>query len=520
MGDSAAMAFNPLTATAAELQACLQTGNISSVDLVEQYLNQTNKHESYLKALISQPSRSYLMEQAKSLDRERASGNVRSALHGIPILIKDNMATDSQLKLDTTAGSFALVGAQPKKNARVVDMLLSAGAIIIGKTNLSELSFFKGSALDCGWSAVGGQTQSAYVRGGFLKDDTFAGHSNPGGSSSGSAVSVSAGYAPVSLGTETEGSLILPASRAALYTLKPTISIVPQEGIIPINSLFDSAGPMTKSALDLAILMDVIVDAQKTSGKPVGGYVTAANGSWDGLKIGTLDPDQWRTPTFARKAEPEADQQMFDDTYQAYKKLETLAPYVEQNVDLISSEEFEIAGKHVIPTLSAQDFREEFANYLSGVDGSSVVDGLDALIRFNREHAATELPARNPRQDRLTEAAQMKLSKEERDSMIAHMRWVGRDRGIDELFARRGINAVIGPAESALCQFASVAGYPIASLPLGYLRFNGRPHGLAAIAKAHEEARLIQLQSAWEVSFPARRPPPMLLLPSSSSSSS
>jgi amidase len=132
---------------------------------------------------------------------------------------------------------------------------------------------------------------------------------NPAGSSSGSAVGVAAGFAPVSLGTETEGSLIVPAGRAALYTLKPTISIISQKGVVPITSLFDSVGPMTKGVEDLATLMDILVEPHLTK-VPSGGYRSAVTGSWKGLKIGTLDPEVWNFPASARKSEPAAEKQM------------------------------------------------------------------------------------------------------------------------------------------------------------------------------------------------------------------
>ena len=143
---------------------------------------------------------------------------------------------------------------------------------------------------------------------------------NPMGSSSGSAVGVSAGYAPISIGTETDGSLVLPANRAALYTLKPTIPIISREGIVPISSFCDSAGPMTKSVEDLAVLMDVLVDRSKTS-VPAGGYISAVTAKWEGLKIGTLDPGVWTMSEVVRQREPGAEEQMVSAGIPAITKL-------------------------------------------------------------------------------------------------------------------------------------------------------------------------------------------------------
>ncbi|KAM0801933.1 amidase signature domain-containing protein [Usnea florida] len=496
-----------LVATAGDLQRGLSSGQLTSVELVDACLAQIENHDGYFHAIISKPPRATLVEQAKKLDEERRNKAIRGKLHGIPILIKDNIATLPELRMGTTAGSFALAGSKPKSNAEIINRLIEAGVIIVGKANLSELSFFKGSKLDCGWSAIGGQTQSAYVRGGFRPDDTFAGHSNPAGSSSGSAVGVTAGYAPISIGTETEGSLIIPASRAALYTIKPTIPIISQEGIVPISGFCDSAGPMTKSVEDLANLMDVLVDRSQTR-VPKDGYISAVTATWDGLKIGTLDPEAWTFWEVARKPAPGAEAQMKAQTTEAYEKLATLTSGFRGNVPLISDSALEVNGEGCLPQIFAYGFRREIEAYLTHVQDSKV-HSLDELISFNIDNADTELPPRNPRQDFLERAASINMTSKEYDHLVEHARNVARGSGIDEVFREYDINIILGPAESAITQFAAAAGYPIATLPLGYLDFNGRPHGLAAIAVAHQEARLIQLQSAWEATFPARKTPPL-----------
>lgn len=209
--------------------------------------------------------------------------------------------------MDTTCGSLALKGSLIKGNATVVQNLLNAGAIVIGKTNLSEWAYVKGNIL-CGWSAVGGQTQSPYIRGGVQPDDTWAGHSNPGGSSSGSATSVAAGFAPLSIGTETCGSLVNPGNRAALYTIKPTTlngGIVSQQGIVPVSHNFDSAGPMTKCVHDLAACLDIIVDTSKAIDRPNGGYLSCIeDAGWAELKVGYVHPEMFLQPDHLVKWEP------------------------------------------------------------------------------------------------------------------------------------------------------------------------------------------------------------------------
>ncbi|UKZ83146.1 hypothetical protein TrVFT333_010951 [Trichoderma virens FT-333] len=277
--------LNVLTATADDLQRELSAGGINSKQLVKIYLSQIERHNDYLKAVISTAPESLLLGRASMLDDERQRGKLRSPLHGIPILVKDNIATHPSTGLDTTAGSLALVNSKPRSNAPIVDRLLEAGLIIIGKASLSELSWWKGTNIPCGWNSVSGQSQSPYVAGGLLSDDSYAGHSNPGGSSSGSAIAVAAGFAPLSIGTETFGSLMLPAGRAALYSIKPGRSLISTTGIIPISNFSDQPGPMTKSTKDLAMLMDIIADPDHL---PSGGYASRATASWEGYPVAAM----------------------------------------------------------------------------------------------------------------------------------------------------------------------------------------------------------------------------------------
>ncbi|KAL2279473.1 hypothetical protein FJTKL_13367 [Diaporthe vaccinii] len=336
-----ASSIDVLTSDIKTLEALLRNGQTTSRCLVEAYLAQIEKHDDYLHAMIQTTSRELLFESADSLDKGRKAGRQCGPLYGIPIIVKDTLATHPSLGLGTTAGSLSLVGSKPRKNSKVVEMLLASGAIILGKANLSEFSNSRGSMMPSGWSAVGGQTQSAYVRGGLDPDDTKDGHSSTSGSSSGSAVAVSAGYAPVSIGIETDGSLIVPAGRAALYTIKPTIGLVPQAGIVPISSHFDSAGPMTKSVYDLAILLDAI--SEKDSGFS---FTSSLTGSWSDISVGTLDPLKWMFPVSSIEPVPMASEQICEDTTNAYEVVKGKAKSFTANVPLPSIESFKLNGTH------------------------------------------------------------------------------------------------------------------------------------------------------------------------------
>ncbi|KAK0655603.1 amidase signature domain-containing protein [Cercophora newfieldiana] len=216
--------FDPFITNAADLQELLRQGIITSVRIVEEYLRQIDRHESSVNSFIAIAPRDGLLRIAARFDEERGRGDVRGPLHGLPIVLKDNFITADDLGMGTTAGSWALVGAKAKHNSVIAQKLIDAGLIILGKTNMTEFAGMKMTMMMPGRSAYGGQTLSPYV-GPIEEGETLLGHSAPGGSSTGSAVAVASGFTPLAMGTETIGSIITPASRVALYALKPTAGI-------------------------------------------------------------------------------------------------------------------------------------------------------------------------------------------------------------------------------------------------------------------------------------------------------
>ncbi|KAI9644216.1 hypothetical protein NHQ30_007571 [Ciborinia camelliae] len=299
--------FNTLTATAHDLQQRLTQGSIKITEIVEEYHRSIVDHNSALNAVYELYSGA--MKQAEEMDRLRADGKVLSPLHGIPILVKDNIDLDPAFGLNTTAGAVALTDAMPSTFATIILRLLEAGVIILRKSTMSEMAFFKGTDIRCAWSAVAGHAQSAYVKGGLDMEDSIVGHSSPSGSSSGSSIAVSAGLATIALGSETIGSLVNPAHRAALFTVKPTPGIVSGFGILPISKSYDTAGPLAKSPKDVADLLTLLVDPTKTQ-VPEGGYASALNGSWNDIKVGTLEPKFWHESSYVIKPVKEATEQI------------------------------------------------------------------------------------------------------------------------------------------------------------------------------------------------------------------
>ncbi|KAI9772633.1 MAG: hypothetical protein M1840_000227 [Geoglossum simile] len=493
-----------LTLTASDLQALLTKGDVTSKDLVKCMLHQITRYNHKLNAVISTPPKDIIFGQAEALDKERKNGSVRGPLHGIPILVKDNFNTDLCLGVDTTAGSYAFVGTQPTSNSRIVQKLVDAGALVLGKANLSELAYFKGVGIPWGWSALGGQTQSAYVSGGVRPDDGPGGHWNPAGSSSGSAVGVSAGFAPVSIGTDTAGSLINPAIRAALYAMRLTVGLAPMEGVLPVCPLYDTGGPMAKSVKDMADMVDIIVD-RSSPHVSADGYAQFLCGDWSDLSVGTLDPAIWYFEKDIQMPYPEATEQISRETRAAYERIRGMAKKIAYNVPLVNGPPLAKCDSDG-NILMANDFNHALKTYNKTL-GSPLIHTVEELVKFNEEHAGKELPTGFDNQDILKDCVKTHLDPETYEALRHSTSRAVREDGVDKILREYNLDVIIGPADSDMETVYGISGYPVVTLPLGYLDLNGRPFGLAAITSAYGEATLLRVASAWEKTFSKRRPP-------------
>ncbi|KAF2094314.1 amidase family protein [Rhizodiscina lignyota] len=503
-----------LTATARDLQDQLIAGDVTSKELVQIYLEHISKYNDRFRGVLSVAPTDYVYKVADTLDQERGMGMLRGPLHGIPILLKDNIATDPEMGMDTTAGSLALSGSVVPGNAVVTQRLVDAGLIIIGKASLSEWAYYKGENIPCGWNAVSGQAHSPYIVGGVDPNDAPGGQTSPGGSSAGSATSVAAGFAPLSIGSETCGSLTMPADRAALYTIKPTTldgGIVSGKGVIPISKNFDSTGPMTKCVWDEAVCLDAMVEPSKAIGKPEGGYVSCLKDpSWGSLRIGYVEPAPYyhhEPPVGFASFPPGTKEQMVAEINAAYDKLKTMAATVKK-VDLKTYDETSQNKTKNLWGLLTYDFKRDLENYFAELKESKV-KSLEELVKFNEDHREQELPPGKDNQARILDSVNSKMTQQEYDDLLAYNRRVCGREGIDKILADDGVDVIIGPADSQLYYIAAAAGSPIATLPLGYIDYNGRPFALAAMASPHQDAVLIRVQAAWEATFPARKAPPL-----------
>ncbi|KAI1505674.1 amidase signature domain-containing protein [Biscogniauxia marginata] len=494
-----------VTATAGDLRQLLEDGKYTSVELVHHYLTQISRHNHdgmKLYAVTATAPVRKLLEEAMDLDVERLVCGARSRLHGIPITLKDFFLTPS-FGMDTTCGSFALKGLKASEDATIATMLKEAGAIVIALDNLSEWANCKGSNLTAGWSAFGGQTQSPYVSGGVDPKDKWLGHSTPGGSSSGSAVGTTAGFSPISIGSESDGSIVQPAIRASLYSMKGTVGDINMKGTMSGGAGFDSAGPIAKSVDDIADVMDILLP-----GRYFRSYLTK---SWQGLRIAYLDYKTWQFADWICDPTPAFDEEHEAAMINAMKRAEMLGAQVVFNAPLLlPSKIIEKYGTVQPGELFNHELPVSFRKFLALFNDPNLRT-LEDLVDFNKNHAELELPSDHPSQSQLEQGLRDNMTDEEYESGLQHLRQ-SFCHAVDKCLQTAGADVIMASGESYLTSIASGAGYPIASVPLGLSSYNGRPHGMEIMACNGEEEHIFRVMSAWETTFPeARIPPPSLL---------
>jgi len=430
-------------------------------------------------------------EIADRLDRERHEGRARGPLHGIPILVKDNIDTGDRMQ--TTAGSLALIGVPAPADAPLVARLRAAGMLLLGKTNLSEWANFRSSRSSGGWSARGRQCRNPHVL-----------DRSPCGSSSGSAVAVAAGLVPVAVGTETDGSIICPSSANGVVGIKPAVGLVSQHGIIPISRSQDSAGAHARHVRDAALLLGALVDV------PTDFTAHLAPGALRGRRVGVL-----REP-FTGYSEHT------DKVHEA--ALLGLRDLGAELIEVkISTTDAMRADERKVENMVLQhEFKAGLDSYLAsrpGIGPRSLAD----LIRFNQEHAADEMPYF--RQE-IFEACQARsgLDSDEYLSALAASRRLSREDGIDATLDRHRLDALVAPSRppawvidqingdraiGGSTQPSAMAGYPIVTVPAG-MAFDSLPLGLAFFARPGSEALLLGMAYAFEQLTQARRAPRFL----------
>jgi amidase len=485
--------------TILHLQRRMRRGEISSSKIVTQYLRRIEAID------ISGPKLNALIEInpeamsiAESLDEERISGYLRGPLHGIPIVLKDNIDTADQMT--TTAGSLALTGVTAAEDAFLVQKLRRAGVVILGKANLSEWANFRSTHSVSGWSSRGGQTRNPY---GLDR--------NPCGSSSGSAVAVAANLCMAAVGTETDGSIICPAQANGVVGLKPTLGLISRSGIIPIAHSQDTAGPMGRCVEDVAILLGAMTGVDPldpttsdSAGKSYEDYRQFLHK--DGLKGVRLG--------VARNFfgfNPKVDK-LLDECLKVLKTCgaELVDPANLENAEAADSTELEVL---------LYEFNSDLNAYLSKLGPGARVHSLQELIRFNEENKDKVMPFFG--QERMLMASEKgSLSDQDYLKALADNHRLSREEGIDATLRNHNLDAIVAPSggpawltdyangdshAGGCTSPAAVAGYPHITVPAGYI--HGLPVGLSFFSTAYAEPSLLRMAYAFEQATHIRKPP-------------
>lgn len=485
--------------TIADLQDGMASGRFTARSITEMYLTRIEALDGQgptLRSIIE--TNPEALDIAASLDEERASGNVRGPLHGIPVVLKDNIDTSDEMT--TTAGSYALQGSIPNRDSTVAAKLREAGAVLLAKANLSEWANFRSTSSSSGWSGRGGQCRNPYAL-----------NRNPCGSSSGSGASVSANLTAVAIGTETDGSVVCPANANGIVGLKPTVGLVSRAGIIPISHTQDTAGPMARSVTDAALLLGALTgtddrdDATSASGghSQVDYAQFADARGLQGARIGVV-----------RKAF--GTQSKLDAVME-----EALVALKEQGAELIDPADFDTWGDFGDAEYEVMlyEFKDGLNKYLSSLGDAAPHRTLADLIEFNEQNRDREMPYFG---QEIFIQAQEKGSLESPAYLekLATCRRLTRAEGIDAVMDQHNLDALVAPtggpawvtdlvhgdhSYAGSSSAAAVAGYPNITVPAGYV--HGLPVGMSFFGRAWSEPTLIRVAYAYEHATMHRTPP-------------
>ena len=485
--------------TIAALIADQQAGRRTARSIAEQYLARIeaiDRKGPALRSVIEVNPEALAI--ADALDAERTSKGLRGPLHGIPVLIKDNI--DTADRMSTTAGSLALEGSIAAHDAFIVERLRAAGAVILGKTNMSEWANFRSTHSTSGWSGRGGQVLNPYAL-----------DRNPCGSSSGTGAAIAANLAVVGIGTETDGSIVCPSGATALVGIKPTVGLVSRSGIIPIAHSQDTAGPMTRTVEDAAILLDAIAGADPAD------PASASPQRRQTVYREALDRDGLRGARIGI-----ARASFFGYSGVTDRLAEAaIAALKAQGAEIVDPADIPNAGKYDDSELEVllYEFKTDLDKYLGALGPSARVHSLADVIAFNDANQPREMPffaqelmLRAQKKGPLTDKAYL-------DALARNLR-LSRKEGIDAVMDRFHLDALMAPTGSpawttdvvngdhflgASSTPAAVAGYPSITVPAGAAF--GLPVGISFIGRAWSDAQLIKFAYAYEQATTHRRPP-------------
>lgn len=485
----------------ADLTASMRSGDRTTRSIVSQYLSriqELDRQGPMLQSVIeTNPDALNISEE---LDRERDAGTVRSPLHGVPVLLKDNIDTADQMT--TTAGSLALQGSIPLRDSTVARRLREAGAVLLGKANLSEWANYRSTRSSSGWSARGGQCRNPYVL-----------DRSPCGSSSGSGVAVSANLVTVAIGTETDGSIVCPASTNGIVGIKPTVGLVSRSGIVPISATQDTAGPMARTVRDAVVVLGLIAGVDTRDPATEAAETLGLDDYTPFLDEAGLTGARIGVQRSAFGFHPSVDRLIEDAIILMRDRGATI-------VDPIALRPSPTMRRAEVEVM-AYEFKAGLNAYLAALPNGEIRSLAD-LIAFNEAHAGEEMPYFG--QERLIEAQRRgSLSEDRYQEAHAVAQRLSREEGIDRAMDTDDLDAVIAPTggpawvidhvngdhfSGGSSSLAAVAGYPNITVPAGYVQ--GLPVGLSFFGRAWSEPTLIRIAYAFEQASRHRQQPVFL----------
>lgn len=474
--------------TVAQLQEQMQSGKTTAKKLTELYLQRIeaiDKNGPSLHSVIEINPDAITI--AESLDQERKNGKLRGPLHGIPVLIKDNINTADKMK--TSAGSLALENNIATKDAFIVEQLRKAGAVLLGKTNLSEWANFRSTRSSSGWSSRGGQTKNPY----YLDR-------SPCGSSSGSGSAVAANLCAIAIGTETDGSVIAPASFCGVVGIKPTVGLLSRSGIIPISATQDTAGPMARTVTDAAILLAALTGVDSNDPITNNSVNKAGNEYSSFLQKDALKGKRIGVEQSFLKGRQEFVVALYQAAIETLKKLGATIVPIELTKETATLGDAEF-------TVLLYEFKDGLNKYLATVKNG--VKNMNELIEFNKKNAPKAMPYF---QQELVEMSNAKGNLDSKEYKDALAKSTSARNMIDSILTTNQLDAIVGtsygPAATIdlvngdadpgfyFCPPAAMAGYPHITVPMGNV--HGLPVGLSFIASAYKESTIISFAYAFE----------------------
>ena len=496
-------AFDLEEATIADLQKRMESGQDTAHSIVQKYLARIEAIDRQGPALHSViETNPDALSIADALDAERKAGTVRGPMHGIPVLLKDNIATADRMM--TTAGSLALEGSIPEKDAFLVTQLRAAGAIVLGKANLSEWANIRSNHSSSGWSGRGGQAKNPYAL-----------DRNTSGSSSGSGAAAAANLSAVTIGSETDGSIVSPSSTNGIVGIKPTVGLVSRAGIIPISHTQDTAGPMTRTVADAAIVLGALsgadaADDATNASKEKGLRDYAKFLTTDGLKGARLGIVRKGMTGYSLGTD-----RLFETAIADLKRLgaTVIDPADIPNIDTMDDGEFDVL---------LYELKADLPKYFAWAGAKTPMKSLNDVIEFNKAHRDKEMPFFEQETFEKAQAKGPLTDKAYLDALAKGLR-LSRKEGIDAVMDKLKLDALVAPtgAPAWLTDHvngdtytgssstpAAIAGYPHITVPGGFV--SGLPVGISFFGRAWSEATLIKLAYGYEQGTRHRKPPTLL----------